>query len=304
MRLENYVVSLEKKEDVKVLLDTIPKVYWFDKSYNYLKDSYNDSNEYIADYKYLEYSGKTLIRTNLFGSFKRQVDVHTFIKLFKKYVMGKDTPKVGEWVLLKNKRGSNWNSHGNMDCYKNAIVQIARSYNNETFTVSGEYLDDSHQYLGDSHRWTFKYDDIQSVITNPPTCFQMLINRDNYDDFVKYIKSQGYTWYASIEYFNTPRYVKLDSKAYLISTSGRRYTAPDVPILPIEFLNQNIKDEIISKTSTGSSIIKEQAVRIGRGTNKTANASRLIGNPTTLKSRAAKTRRFIINPTAVRICHS
>ncbi len=45
--------------------------------------------------------------------------------------------KVRDWVILTSSRGRNWNTSGDMDCYKGAVVQIAKFYSkNEYFEIT------------------------------------------------------------------------------------------------------------------------------------------------------------------------
>lgn len=66
--------------------------------------------------------------------------------------MKKEDLKVGDKVLLKNRRGENWNSKGEMDHYMGKIVTI-RSLDGNIFTI-----EEDDRKLG---YWNFRYEDIE-----------------------------------------------------------------------------------------------------------------------------------------------
>lgn len=68
--------------------------------------------------------------------------------------MKKEDLKVGDKVLLKNKRGDSWNIEGKMDHYIGKVVTIDE-INTETFTIKE---DDDKNWFG---KWVFNYDDIE-----------------------------------------------------------------------------------------------------------------------------------------------
>lgn len=68
--------------------------------------------------------------------------------------MKKEDLKVGDKVLLKNKRGDSWNIEGKMDHYIGKVVTIDE-INTETFAIKED--DGENGYF----KWQFDYDDIE-----------------------------------------------------------------------------------------------------------------------------------------------
>ncbi len=69
----------------------------------------------------------------------------------------KDNLKVGDKVLLKNKRGDDWNHDGKMDHYIGKIVTI-KSLNQGGFTIKE---DDGENFPFEF--WSFNYEDIERI---------------------------------------------------------------------------------------------------------------------------------------------
>lgn len=66
--------------------------------------------------------------------------------------------KVGDKVLLKNKRGKNWNREGLMDKYMGKVVTVLSFI---PYTCDGSFYIE-----GDSNCWRFNIDDIEKIVTN------------------------------------------------------------------------------------------------------------------------------------------
>lgn len=73
--------------------------------------------------------------------------------------MKKEELKVGDKVLLKNRRGQHWNYDGRMDKYMGKIVTI-RAFDKGAFTIKE---DDGENGL---FEWIFKYEDVERKIGN------------------------------------------------------------------------------------------------------------------------------------------
>lgn len=75
--------------------------------------------------------------------------------------------KVGDKVLLKNERGENWNSDGDMDKYKGKVVTVSGfiPFNSDSFYIK-EDEDDEDAKSTFTGRWIFDIDDIEKVITD------------------------------------------------------------------------------------------------------------------------------------------
>lgn len=68
--------------------------------------------------------------------------------------MEKGNLKVGDKILLKNKRGNFWNSEGKMDYYMGKVVTIDKM-NDKNFSIKE---DDDRNWPG---KWSFDYNDIE-----------------------------------------------------------------------------------------------------------------------------------------------
>lgn len=75
--------------------------------------------------------------------------------------MIKNKFKVGDKVLLKNKRGKIWNQKGKMDCYMGKVVTISEMISDKTFYIKQYNKQDSYKGL---HRWVFDIDDIERKV--------------------------------------------------------------------------------------------------------------------------------------------
>ena len=73
--------------------------------------------------------------------------------------MRKENLKIGDKVLLKNKRGKFWNSDGLMDEYIGKIVTIKEFYG-DNFAIQEDYKKDSFGH------WLFSCDDIEKKVTD------------------------------------------------------------------------------------------------------------------------------------------
>lgn len=67
----------------------------------------------------------------------------------------KDNLKVGDKVLLKNRRGDNWNILGQMDHYMGKIVTIKKLHDS-SFNIEDDDRDDTVF-------WSFAYEDIERI---------------------------------------------------------------------------------------------------------------------------------------------
>ena len=100
--------------------------------------------------------------------------------------MEKEDLKVGDKVLLKNKRGKHWNDEGKMDHYIGKIVTIKSldSY----FTIEEDDGENTPSY------WAFSYEDIERKITefikNDIVFGDILTLRDSY----RYVIADGQMW--------------------------------------------------------------------------------------------------------------
>lgn len=63
--------------------------------------------------------------------------------------------KVGDIVLLPDKRGSNWNSSGKMDRYLGRLVKIKSIHCDQLFKIHQDEDDPKSRY-----HWEFKFDEI------------------------------------------------------------------------------------------------------------------------------------------------
>lgn len=75
--------------------------------------------------------------------------------------------KVGDKVLLKNERGGNWNSNGDMDKYIGKVVTVRGfiPFDTNSFYIKEDEDDEDAKstYAG---RWVFGIDDIERVMTD------------------------------------------------------------------------------------------------------------------------------------------
>lgn len=71
--------------------------------------------------------------------------------------------KVGDKVLLKNKRGKFWNSEGKMDKYKGKVVTISK-IEYDSFNIEGGTYDGPFK-IGEI-RWAFMFEDIERKVSS------------------------------------------------------------------------------------------------------------------------------------------
>lgn len=73
--------------------------------------------------------------------------------------MKEEKYKVGDKVLLKNKRGNSWNCYGEMDCYKGKVVTISGINDDKKFCIKEDNRDDLI-------KWWFDFDDIERKVSS------------------------------------------------------------------------------------------------------------------------------------------
>lgn len=73
--------------------------------------------------------------------------------------------KVGDKVLLKNRRGENWSSDGDMDKYMGKVVTVRAlfPFNSNSFYIK-EDEDDEKAKSAFTGRWIFDIDDIERIV--------------------------------------------------------------------------------------------------------------------------------------------
>lgn len=74
--------------------------------------------------------------------------------------------KVGDKVLLKNKRGENWNTEGLMDKYKGKVVTISKIEKNGLFDGFFEVEGASRKVFEIQMPWGFGFEDIERKVSS------------------------------------------------------------------------------------------------------------------------------------------